>query len=98
MRPGSPVALAAGLFSGRTSGYDHTGAPGPWPGQVGMGQGLFVDSQALSAGPWGVAYLSEDFMLAAGLGQPQEPPEPQTQLITTKKLPITLSLQPVLCL
>lgn len=52
----------------------------------------------LSAGPWGSAYLSEDFMLATGLGQPQDPPEPQTQLITIKKLPITPSLQPVLCL
>lgn len=98
MRPGSPAAPAACPCSVRTSGYDHTGAPGPWPGQVGVGQGLFVDSWALSAGPWGSAYLSEDFMLATGLGQPQDPPEPQTQLITIKKLPITPSLQPVLCL
>lgn len=56
-----------------------------------MGQGLSVDSQAP-----GVAYLSEDLMLAAGPGQPQDPPEPQTWRITAQQLPLTRSLQPLL--
>lgn len=34
-------------------------------------------------------------MLATGLGQPQEPSEPQTQLSTAKRLPLICSLQPL---
>lgn len=49
--PSPPWPLA--LLPARTSGCDHTGAPGPQPGRVGVGQGLSVESQALSAHPRG---------------------------------------------